>query len=54
MRVIFLFQRVEGLETGFAEEQSTIEWLKSHSVEYLKLTLKDMVVKGSVGRYSCL
>lgn len=43
-------QRVEGMETGVADEQSTEEWLKSHSVEYLKLTLKDLVIKGAVGR----
>ncbi|KAL4240557.1 Von Willebrand factor A [Mactra antiquata] len=33
-----------------AEHQSSEEWLKSHSLEYMHLDLKDLVDKGKVGR----
>lgn len=34
-----------------AELQNSEEWLKLHSVEYMKLTLKDLVDKGKIGKY---
>lgn len=33
-----------------AEDQSSGEWLESHSVEHLKLTLQDLVDKGKIGK----
>lgn len=34
-----------------AELQNSEEWLKLHSVEYMKLTLKDLVDRGKIGKY---
>ncbi|XP_076458970.1 von Willebrand factor A domain-containing protein 3A-like isoform X2 [Babylonia areolata] len=35
-----------------AEDQSSEEWLESHSVEHLRLTLQDLVDKGKIGKLS--
>ncbi|PVD38341.1 hypothetical protein C0Q70_00953 [Pomacea canaliculata] len=35
-----------------AEDQSSEEWLQTHCVEHLKLTLKDLVDKGRIGKLS--
>nr|KAG5713595.1 hypothetical protein BaRGS_024643 [Batillaria attramentaria] len=35
-----------------AEDQSSEEWLQSHSVEHLKLALQDLVDKGKIGKLS--
>lgn len=35
-----------------AEDQSSEEWLESHSVEHLHLTLNDLVDKGKIGKLS--
>ncbi|PAA71031.1 hypothetical protein BOX15_Mlig018061g1 [Macrostomum lignano] len=40
--------RVSGLEVGAAEQQSTQEWLQRHSVEALRLTVKDLVQLGKL------
>ena len=33
-----------------AEDQSSEEWLETHSVEHLQLTLQDLVDKGKIGK----
>lgn len=35
-----------------ADLQTSEEWLKSHSIEHMKLTLKDLVDKGKVSGYT--
>ena len=34
-----------------AEDQSSEEWLETHSVEHLQLTLQDLVDKGKIGKW---
>lgn len=36
--------------TGHAEEQDSEEWLQTHNIHHLKLTLKDLVDQGEVGK----
>ena len=49
--VIFFLQRLEDVVSAAdAEKQNSEEWLKAHSVSHLKLTLKDLVDKGKIGR----
>jgi hypothetical protein len=31
--------------------QSSVEWLKTHDAEFLKLTLKDLMDKGKISKY---
>lgn len=46
------FQRLQHAEAALqADLQTSEEWLKSHSIEYMKLTLKDLVDKGKVSGY---
>ena len=46
-----LFQRLADVEAAVnAEHQSSDEWLKLHSLEHMKLDLKDLVDRGKVGR----
>ena len=40
--------------TGQAEEQDSEEWLQTHNIYHLKLTLKDLVDKGTIGKYVVL
>ncbi|ELU05822.1 hypothetical protein CAPTEDRAFT_167235 [Capitella teleta] len=42
--------RAEGLDPQFSEGQSSHEWLRSHCIESMHLTLKDLVNKGKVCR----
>lgn len=45
------FQRLnQALTMVRAEDQSSEEWLQTHCVEHLKLTLKDLVDKGRIGK----
>lgn len=37
--------------TGHAEEQDSEEWLQTHNIHHLKLTLKDLIDRGQVGKY---
>ncbi|XP_064617094.1 von Willebrand factor A domain-containing protein 3A-like [Liolophura sinensis] len=41
--------RVQHLSAVSAEDQSTEEWLQTHSIEFQKLSLKDLVDKGKIG-----
>lgn len=34
-----------------AEKQNSEEWLQTHSIAHRKLSLKDLVDKGKIGRY---
>ncbi|XP_059162068.1 von Willebrand factor A domain-containing protein 3A-like [Physella acuta] len=44
-------QRLKNIATtGDAEKQSSEEWLISHSISHLKISLKDLVDKGKIGR----
>ena len=46
-----LFQRLADVEAAVnAEHQSSDEWLKLHSLDHMKLDLKDLVDRGKVGR----
>lgn len=40
--------RVSGMDAGAADQQSTPEWLQRHSVEALRLTVKDLVQLGKL------
>jgi hypothetical protein len=33
-----------------AEDQCSAEWLETHSVQHLRLTLQDLVDKGKIGK----
>jgi len=46
----FYIQRVEGFDGGAAEQQTSKEWLRTHNIENVKLTLKDLVNKGKICR----
>ena len=47
----FFHQRLaEMANAADAEKQHSEEWLKSHSISYLKLSLKDLVDKGKIGK----
>jgi len=39
--------------TGQAEEQDSEEWLQTHNIHHLRLTLKDLVDKGTIGKPVC-
>lgn len=44
-------QRLENVVSATdAEKQNSEEWLKAHSISHLKLTLKDLVDKGKIGK----
>ena len=46
------FQRLQHAEAAMmADLQTSEEWLNSHSIEYMKLTLKDLVDKGKVSGF---
>jgi len=40
------FQKVKQLSAVPSKGQTSEEWLKNHSIEYEKLTLKDMLQRG--------
>ncbi|XP_033114269.1 uncharacterized protein LOC117114691 [Anneissia japonica] len=40
--------RARDMRAAFNEGQTSADWLKTHSVEIFKLTLKDLLVKGAV------
>jgi hypothetical protein len=45
------FKRFYDLNATYHVNQDTKEWLKSNGIEYLKLTLKDVLDKGNVTRF---
>lgn len=42
---------MQHLSAVSAEDQSTEEWLLTHSIEFQKLSLKDLVDKGKIGKW---
>ncbi len=36
------------MNTAFHMNQNSVEWLKTHGIEFLKLTLKDLLQQGTV------
>jgi hypothetical protein len=46
----FSFQRVKDVSASYSENQHSGEWLATHSIEALELTIKQLVDKGKVGK----
>ena len=47
--MVALFQRLQSAEAAMqADLQTSEEWLITHSIEHMKLSLKDLVDKGKV------
>jgi hypothetical protein len=49
--IICIIQRLGVLNAAFHMNQNSKEWLKTHGIEYLKLSLKDLVQQGAITKF---